>query len=59
MMLKFFAATCLAGMIAIGAVALAHAAPNQSPASPYMTHQQPTPTTTTSNAPTYSGRTGY
>lgn len=58
-MFRFVAATCLAGMVAIGAVALAHGAPSQIPAGPYMTHQGPTPTTTTSNAPAYSGRTGY
>ena len=55
-MLKIFAASSLAGMAIIGAIALANAAPNPSPSVPY---KMTTSTTTTTNPPPSSGRTGY
>jgi hypothetical protein len=59
MMLKFFAVSCLAGMVVIGAVTLANAAPNPSESGPYITNSTTSTTSTTSNAPPYPGHTGY
>jgi len=61
MMLKLFAASCLAGMVIIGATALASAAPNPSESGPSMSDSPTTPTSTTTsatNAP-YPGHMGY
>ncbi len=60
MMRKLFATSCLAGMVVIGAAALANAAPNPSESGPLMSNSPTTPTTTTSatNAP-YPGHMGY
>lgn len=58
-MLKLFAITCLAGMVVIGAVTLANAAPTPSESGPYFTNGTTSATSTTSNAPNYPGHTGY
>jgi hypothetical protein len=61
MMRKHFATAGLAGMVIIGAAALANAAPNPSESGPSMPNSPTTPTTTTTsatNAP-YPGHMGY
>ncbi|KMO81602.1 hypothetical protein [Mycolicibacterium chubuense] len=57
MMFKLIAASGLAGMAVVGAVALT-VAPGQTPSGPYLTNQS-TVITTTSSPPTYTGRPGY
>ncbi|KMO73723.1 hypothetical protein [Mycolicibacterium obuense] len=57
MMLKLIAASGLAGMAVVGAVALT-VAPGQAPSGHDLTSQS-TVVTTTSSPPTYSGRPGY
>ena len=58
MMLKLFAASGVAGMVIVGAVALASAAPNLSESGPYLTNSTTSATSTTSSAPSYSGHMG-
>jgi heme-binding NEAT domain protein len=61
MMRKLFATSCLAGMVIIGAVVLANAAPNPGESGPSLPSSQTTPTTPTTpatNAP-YPGHVGY
>ena len=57
MMLKLIAASGLAAMATVGAVALT-IAPGQTPAGPALSNQS-TVVTTTSSAATYTGRPGY
>ena len=59
MMLKLFAAGGLAGMVIVGAAALANAAPNPSESGPYITNSTTSATSTTSSAPSYSGHMSY
>lgn len=58
MMRKLFATSCLAGMVIIGAAALANAAPNPSESGPSMPNSPTTTTTSATNAP-YPGHMGY
>jgi hypothetical protein len=59
MTLKLFAITSLAGLIIIGAGALASAAPSPSESGPYVTNSTTSMTSTTSNAPSYPGHMAY
>jgi hypothetical protein len=58
MTVKLLAISALAGMVIIGAEALASAAPNPQSGS-YMTDSTTSMTSTTSNAPSYPGRMPY
>ena len=58
MMLKLVAASCLTAAAAIGAIALT-VAPGQAPSGPSLITQPTAATTTTSSAPTATGRPGY
>jgi len=59
MTLKLFAIGALAGMVIIGAEALASAAPNPSESGSYMTDLTTSMTSTTSNPPSHPGRMPY
>ncbi|MDT5259619.1 MAG: hypothetical protein QOD10_4699 [Mycobacterium sp.] len=58
---KLFATSCLAGMVIIGAAALANATPNPGESGPSMSNSTTPTTSTTSatNAPTYPVHSGY